>query len=154
MVSLSREREMPSWTAALAKLLRSAAATKACISAKTHLFLIDHAHKRRVKILDEARIIEGDVGLIARLMPEGYQVRPGQVVLFTISAWDTNCPQRILRRFEAADVDAAFSEREAKEARRSLRRSVRVDRRAVNHRIPCWVVERPHGALPGPTASR
>jgi predicted pyridoxine 5'-phosphate oxidase superfamily flavin-nucleotide-binding protein len=79
---------------------------------KAHLFLIDYAHKRRVKLWGEARVVEGDDALVSRLMPQGYKARPEQVILFTISAWDANCPQHIPQRFEAADVAAALAERD------------------------------------------
>ena len=46
------------------------------------------------------------------LMPEGYKARPEQVVLFTVKAWDSNCPQHIPQRFEAADVVAALASRD------------------------------------------
>ena len=45
-------------------------------------------------------------------MPEGYKARPEQVILFTVAAWDSNCPQHIPQRFEAADVAAALLERD------------------------------------------
>ena len=45
-------------------------------------------------------------------MPDGYKARPEQVLLFTVSAWDANCPQHIPQRFEAADVAAALAERD------------------------------------------
>jgi predicted pyridoxine 5'-phosphate oxidase superfamily flavin-nucleotide-binding protein len=79
---------------------------------KAYLFLIDYAHRRRVKIWGEARVVEGDVELTAKLMPEGYKARPEQVILFTVSAWDTNCPQHIPQRFDAADVAAAIADRD------------------------------------------
>jgi uncharacterized protein len=79
---------------------------------KAHLFLIDYAHRRRIKIWGEARIVEDDPSLLARLMPEGYKARAEQVILFTVSAWDSNCPQHIPQRFEAADVVAALAERD------------------------------------------
>lgn len=81
-------------------------------NAKAHLFLIDYAHRRRIKIWGEARVVEGDAELTARLMPEGYEARPEQAILFTVVAWDSNCPQHIPRRFEAADVAAALGERD------------------------------------------
>ena len=43
---------------------------------KAHLFLIDFAHRQRIKIWGEARVVEGDAELVARLMPEGYKARP------------------------------------------------------------------------------
>jgi predicted pyridoxine 5'-phosphate oxidase superfamily flavin-nucleotide-binding protein len=79
---------------------------------RAYLFLIDYAHRRRVKIWGEARVVEGDVELLANLMPEGYKARPEQVILFTVSAWDTNCPQHIPQRFDAADVAAAIADRD------------------------------------------
>jgi hypothetical protein len=81
---------------------------------KAHLFLIDYAHKKRVKIWGEAKVIEGNDKLITALMPDGYKARPEQVVLFTVTAWDANCPQHIPQRFEAADVAAALAERDAR----------------------------------------
>jgi len=79
---------------------------------KAHLFLIDYAHQRRIKIWGDARVIEGDEQLIEKLMPDGYKVRPEQVILFTVSAWDENCSQHIPQRFEAADVASALTERD------------------------------------------
>jgi predicted pyridoxine 5'-phosphate oxidase superfamily flavin-nucleotide-binding protein len=79
---------------------------------KAHLFLIDYAQQRRIKIWGEARVVEGDAELIAQLMPRDYKARAGQVILFTISAWDANCPQHIPQRFDAADVAAVLAARD------------------------------------------
>ncbi len=54
----------------------------------------------------------GAAELTAKLMPQGYKARPEQVIAFTVSAWDANCPQHIPQRFEAADVAAALAERD------------------------------------------
>jgi predicted pyridoxine 5'-phosphate oxidase superfamily flavin-nucleotide-binding protein len=81
---------------------------------KAYLFLIDYAHRRRIKIWGEAKVVEGDAALVAKLMPEGYKARPEQVILFTVAAWDSNCPQHIPQRFEAADVAAALSARDSR----------------------------------------
>lgn len=81
---------------------------------KAYLFLIDYAHRRRIKLWGEAHVVEGDADLMARLMPEDYKARPEQVILFTVAAWDSNCPQHIPQRFEAADVLAALTERDEK----------------------------------------
>ena len=83
-------------------------------NAKAHLFLIDYAHRRRVKIWGEARVVEGDAALLETLMPHGYKARPEQVILFTVAAWDSNCPQHIPQRFEAADVAALLAGRDAR----------------------------------------
>ena len=81
---------------------------------KAHLFLIDYANRQRIKIWGEARIVDDDAALMRRLMPEGYKARPEQVLLFTVSAWDSNCPQHIPQRFDAADVVAALELREGR----------------------------------------
>jgi predicted pyridoxine 5'-phosphate oxidase superfamily flavin-nucleotide-binding protein len=79
---------------------------------KAHLFLIDYAHRKRVKVWGEARVIEADREMIEKLMPEGYKARPSQVILFKILAWDANCPQHIPQRLDAASVAAALAERD------------------------------------------
>jgi predicted pyridoxine 5'-phosphate oxidase superfamily flavin-nucleotide-binding protein len=76
------------------------------------LFLIDYAHRQRIKIWGEARVVEDDPQLVQSLMPEGYKARPEQAFILAVSAWDSNCPQHIPQRFEAADVAAALAERD------------------------------------------
>ena len=81
---------------------------------KAYIFIMDYAHRRRVKIWGEARVIEDDAALTAALMPKGYRARPEQVIVFKIAAWDTNCPQHIPQKFDATDVAAAMGEASAK----------------------------------------
>jgi predicted pyridoxine 5'-phosphate oxidase superfamily flavin-nucleotide-binding protein len=81
---------------------------------KAYIFVMDYAHRRRVKIWGEARVVEHDPALLESLMPKGYRARPEQVILFKIAAWDTNCPQHIPQKFDAADVAAALASRDAR----------------------------------------
>jgi predicted pyridoxine 5'-phosphate oxidase superfamily flavin-nucleotide-binding protein len=81
---------------------------------KAHMFVMDYAHRRRVKIWGEARVVDDDPALTRSLMPQGYKARPEQVILFRIAAWDTNCPQHIPQKFDAADVAAALASRDAR----------------------------------------
>ena len=83
-------------------------------NAKAHIFVMDYAHRRRVKIWGEARVVDDDSALLQSLMPQGYKARPEQVILFKISAWDTNCPQHIPQKFDAADVATALASRDAR----------------------------------------
>ena len=83
-------------------------------NSKAHIFLMDYAHRRRFKIWGEARVVDDDPALLQSLMPQGYKARPEQVILFRISAWDTNCPQHIPQKFDAADVAAALAARDAR----------------------------------------
>lgn len=81
-------------------------------NAKAYLFLIDYRARQRVKLWGEARVVEGDADLMAKLMPQNYRARPEQVILFKVSAWDMNCPQHIPLRFDAAEVEAIVAERD------------------------------------------
>ena len=81
---------------------------------KANIFLMDYVHRRRVKIWGEARVVDDDPALLTSLMPQGYKARPEQVILFRIAAWDTNCPQHIPQKFDAADVAAALATRDAR----------------------------------------
>jgi uncharacterized protein len=81
---------------------------------KAYIFVMDYAHRRRVKIWGEARVVEDDAALTQSLMPRGYKARPEQVLVFTIAAWDTNCPQHIPQKFDAADVAAVLAARDSR----------------------------------------
>jgi predicted pyridoxine 5'-phosphate oxidase superfamily flavin-nucleotide-binding protein len=81
---------------------------------KAHLFLMDYAHQRRVKIWGEAKVVEDDPALLARLMPAGYKAGGEQAIMFHVEAWDANCPKHIPQRFEAADVKRALEQRDAR----------------------------------------
>jgi len=99
---------------------------------KAHLFLIDYANQQRVKIWGEARVVEGDAELTARLMPQGYKARAAQVILFKVVAWDANCPQHIPQRLDAAEVAAALAERDRRiEALESEIKQLRLPGNAV-----------------------
>lgn len=73
-------------------------------NAKAYIFVMDYAHRRRVKLWGRARVAENDTALLAKLWPEGYQAREEQAILFEVEAWDTNCPQHIPQMFHAEDV--------------------------------------------------
>jgi uncharacterized protein len=47
-------------------------------------------------------------------MPQGYRARPEQVIVFKVSAWDTNCPQHIPQKFDATEVATALATRDAR----------------------------------------
>ena len=81
---------------------------------RVHLFLMDYARRQRVKIWGEARVVEDDRSLLARLTPEGYKARPERAIVIRVTAWDANCPQHIPQRLEADDVKAALAERDAR----------------------------------------
>src|SRR5215467_12560626 len=79
---------------------------------KAYLFLIDYVNRQRIKIWGTAKVVENDPELLAKLMPQGYKARPEQVIVFTITAWDSNCPQHIPQKLDFADVVAVVAERD------------------------------------------
>jgi uncharacterized protein len=81
---------------------------------KAYIFAIDYAHRRRIKIWGTARVVEDDPALVAALLPQGYKARADQAILFQVAAWDSNCPQHIPQKFDAADLVAALAARDAR----------------------------------------
>ncbi|WP_421836333.1 pyridoxamine 5'-phosphate oxidase family protein [Novosphingobium sp.] len=81
---------------------------------KAFIFLMDYANRRRIKIWGELEVIEGDADLNAALAVPGYRGKPEQAMVFTITAWDVNCPQHIPQLFHADDVAAALATRDAR----------------------------------------
>jgi predicted pyridoxine 5'-phosphate oxidase superfamily flavin-nucleotide-binding protein len=86
---------------------------------RAYLFLMDYARRRRVKIWGRARVVE-DAETVAKLMPADYAARPEQAIVFTVEAWDTNCPQHIPQKFDASDVAATVQKLQARIAELEL----------------------------------
>jgi predicted pyridoxine 5'-phosphate oxidase superfamily flavin-nucleotide-binding protein len=99
---------------------------------KAYIFVMDYAHRRRVKLWGEAKVIEDDPALLQSLMPKGYKARPEQAILFRLSAWDTNCPQHIPQKFDAADVAAALAARDARIAELEAEMAALRDQSAIS----------------------
>ncbi len=71
---------------------------------KAFLFLMDYSRKRRVKIWGTARVVEGDRALEKQLSDPNYAGRVERAIVFTVEAWDVNCPQHIHRRFSERHI--------------------------------------------------
>jgi len=71
---------------------------------KAFLFLMDYAQRRRVKVWGRARIVEDDPALLARLVEPHYTGHPERAIVFTVAAWDANCPQHITPRLTAEEI--------------------------------------------------
>ena len=76
---------------------------------KAFVFLIDYARRRRIKLWGTAWFVEGDAELVKSLMPDGYRAHPEQVFMFSLSAWDANCPQHIPKRVDLAEMEAVIT---------------------------------------------
>jgi len=71
---------------------------------KAYIFLMDYPNRRRIKIWGTAKLISNDQKLLDSLSDPSYQARPERAILFTVSAWDSNCPQHIKQRFTKEDI--------------------------------------------------
>ncbi|MBM3510111.1 MAG: pyridoxamine 5'-phosphate oxidase [Alphaproteobacteria bacterium] len=80
------------------------------------IFVVDYANRRRIKIWGTARVVEADPVRMERLFPAGYAAKPDQAILFSIAAWDSNCPQYIPQKISADDVAAMVEGYERKVA--------------------------------------
>jgi predicted pyridoxine 5'-phosphate oxidase superfamily flavin-nucleotide-binding protein len=70
---------------------------------RVHLFLMDWAHARRLKIWGRAEVVE-DARMIEALMPAGYDARPERAIRIHVEAWDMNCNQHITPRFTEREL--------------------------------------------------
>jgi uncharacterized protein len=71
---------------------------------KAFIFLMDYANRQRVKLWGTAQVIENDPDLLAKLRDPEYPGKVERVIVFTIEAWDVNCPQHINQRFTQEQI--------------------------------------------------
>jgi uncharacterized protein len=71
---------------------------------KAFLFLMDYANRRRVKVWGTARVVEDEPGLLDRLADPAYPGKVERAIVFTVAAWDVNCPQHIHRRLSERQI--------------------------------------------------
>lgn len=92
---------------------------------RAFLFLMDYRHRRRLKILGRARVIEleaqPDAAVLAQLQDPSYPATVERGILFQIEGWDWNCPQHIPRRYSEAEVAALQTRIAELEARLAAR---------------------------------
>jgi uncharacterized protein len=72
---------------------------------RAFLFLMDYRHRRRLKIIGRAQIVE-DIQILDRVRDPDYPATVERAIVFEIEGWDWNCPQHIPVRYSAADVEA------------------------------------------------
>ncbi|AUC12092.1 pyridoxamine 5'-phosphate oxidase family protein [Agrobacterium pusense] len=73
---------------------------------RVSLFLMDYAHRQRLKIFGRIQIIDAadDPSLAERLTMPDYSARVERLVLIGVEAFDWNCPQHITPRFTLAEL--------------------------------------------------
>jgi predicted pyridoxine 5'-phosphate oxidase superfamily flavin-nucleotide-binding protein len=71
------------------------------------IFILHFATQQRVKLWGRARVVEGDLALMERLVDPAYKARPERAIVFTLEAWDANCRQHIVPRYSEAEIAPA-----------------------------------------------
>jgi uncharacterized protein len=82
-------------------------------SDRVFLFLMDYAHRRRLKIWGRAKVID-DVSLLSELAVSNYPAEIERGIIITIEAMSWNCPQHIPLKYSEAEVKAKTEPLEAR----------------------------------------
>ena len=77
---------------------------------KAFIFLMDYANQQRVKLWGAARVVEDDPGLLDQLRDPDYPEKVERAIVFTVEAWDINCPQHIHQRFSQRQVQPVIEQ--------------------------------------------
>ncbi|MBW4537184.1 MAG: pyridoxamine 5'-phosphate oxidase family protein [Pleurocapsa minor HA4230-MV1] len=80
---------------------------------RVFLFLMDYAHRRRLKIWGRAKVID-DASLLSELAVSNYPAEIERGIIITIEAMSWNCPQHIPLKYSEAEVKAKTDPLEAK----------------------------------------
>ncbi len=71
---------------------------------------MDYVNQQRVKLWGTARAVEDDAELLDRLRAPDYPGRVERAIVFTVEAWDINCPQHIHKRFSVREVQPVIEQ--------------------------------------------
>ena len=80
------------------------------VDPRVSILVMDYAHRARLKLIGRLRFIalnDAVPALRDRLVHAGYAGRAQRIALFDIEGFDWNCPQHIVPRFTAAEIEAA-----------------------------------------------
>lgn len=77
---------------------------------KAFIFLMDYANSQRVKLWGTAKVVEDDPALLDKLSDPDYPGKVERAIVFTVEAWDVNCPQHIHKRYPQSQVAPVIEE--------------------------------------------
>jgi len=76
---------------------------------RAHIFILHFATQQRLKLWGRARVVEGDIALMERLVDPSYKAKPQRAIVFELDAWDVNCRQHIVARYSEAEMASAVN---------------------------------------------
>lgn len=71
---------------------------------KAFIFAMDYRNKRRIKLWGTLKVVENDPELMDRLIDSEYDAKPERAFVFSVEAWDSNCPQHITQRWTDHEI--------------------------------------------------
>lgn len=83
---------------------------------RAFVFLVDYATQQRVKLWGRARVVDAGPALAALKLPAGEAAKAERAVVFTLTAWDANCPRHIPHLVPAAEVERTVRRLQARVA--------------------------------------
>jgi uncharacterized protein len=81
---------------------------------KAFIFLMDYANQQRVKLWGTAKVVEDNADLLDRLRDPDYPGNVERAIVFSIEAWDINCPQHIHQRYDYRQIKPVIDELKAR----------------------------------------
>jgi predicted pyridoxine 5'-phosphate oxidase superfamily flavin-nucleotide-binding protein len=79
---------------------------------RAFIFLMDYANRQRVKLWGTARVVEDDPELLEHLSDPDYSGKVERAIVFTVEAWDINCPQHTQQQFTKRQVQPMIDQLE------------------------------------------
>jgi predicted pyridoxine 5'-phosphate oxidase superfamily flavin-nucleotide-binding protein len=76
---------------------------------RAHIFIPHFSTQQRLKLWGRARVVEGDLELMERLVDPAYKAKPERAIVFDLEAWDVNCRQHITARYTEAEMAPAVN---------------------------------------------
>jgi len=76
---------------------------------RAHIFIPHFSTQQRLKLWGRARVVEGDLALMERLVDPTYKAKPQRAIVFELEAWDVNCRQHITARYSEAEMAPAVN---------------------------------------------
>jgi uncharacterized protein len=73
-------------------------------NSKAFIFLMDYATSQRIKLWGRAKVVDDDPALLDLLRDPDYPAQVERAIVFTIEAWDINCPQHIHKRYSERQI--------------------------------------------------
>lgn len=81
---------------------------------KAFIFLMDYSSSQRVKLWGTAKVIDDRTELLNQLRDAEYPGKVERAIVFTVEAWDINCPQHIHKRFSQSQIAPVIEQLKSK----------------------------------------